>query len=65
MHLWCYVLHGILLALHLVLLLLLIHHPEHNVSISEDSTWVTTILSIGLQAFYVVSYFHIQSPYII
>ena len=55
MHLWCYVLHGMLFALHVILILLLIHHPEHDVVMSVYSTWVTTILSICLQAFYVVS----------
>ena len=55
MHLWCYVFHGILFALHVILILLLIHHPEHDVIMSVYSTWVTTILSICLQAFYVVS----------
>ena len=55
MHLWCYVLHGMLFALHVVLLLLLIYHPEHKVVMPVYSTWLTTILSVGLQAFYVVS----------
>ena len=57
MHPWCYGLHGILFALHVILILLLIHHPEHCVTMSVYSTWVTTLLSICLQAFYVVSLF--------
>ncbi|KAF8557205.1 hypothetical protein OG21DRAFT_379494 [Imleria badia] len=52
MHVWCHVLHGILSALHAVLLLLLIYHPEHNITISVYNTWATT-LNVGLQAFYV------------
>ena len=55
MHLWCYVLHGILFSLHVILILFLIHHPEHAITMSVYSTWVTTILSVCLQAFYVVS----------
>jgi hypothetical protein len=55
MHLWCYVLHGILFALHVILLLLLIHHPEHAIIMSVLSTRVTMILSICLQTFHVVS----------
>lgn len=51
----CYVLHGILLAFHVVLILLLVYHPEHHVTMAQDNLWVTTILSIFLQAFYVVS----------
>ena len=55
MHLWCYILHGILFALHIILLLLLIYHPEHNIIMPLYNSWLTTTLSVGLQAFYVVS----------
>ncbi|KAF8557198.1 hypothetical protein OG21DRAFT_379019 [Imleria badia] len=54
MYLWCYVLHGILFALHVVLLLLLIYHPEHDIIMPVYNTWLTTVLSVGLQAFYVL-----------
>ena len=54
-HIWCHVLHGFLVALHMILILLLIHHPEHKVTMSVYNTWVTTMLAICLQAFYVVS----------
>ena len=39
----------------MVLILLLKHHPEHNVTMTSDNPWVTTALSISLQAFYIVS----------
>ena len=51
----CYILHGMLVALHVVLILLLTHHPEHHVVMSQDNPWITTTLSVFLQAFYVVS----------
>ncbi|KIK92696.1 hypothetical protein PAXRUDRAFT_13082 [Paxillus rubicundulus Ve08.2h10] len=49
---WSYILHGILVALHVVLLVLLMHHPEHRVVISLDTAVMTTGLSILLQTFY-------------
>ena len=54
MHWSCYGLHAILLALHVVLILLLIWHPEHHVTMASDNHWMTTALTISLQAFYVV-----------
>ena len=54
MHWLCYGLHAILLAFHVVLILLLINHPEHHVIMASDNSWVTTTLTISLQAFYVV-----------
>ena len=54
MHWLCYGLHAILFVLHVVLTLLLIHHPEHHVTMSCDDPWMTTTLAISLQAFYVV-----------
>ena len=54
MHWVCYGLHGILLALHVILVLLLIKHPEHDVMMASDNPWVTTALTVSLQAFYVV-----------
>ncbi|KAG8217910.1 hypothetical protein J3R82DRAFT_6076 [Butyriboletus roseoflavus] len=53
MHWLCYGLHAILLAFHVVLVLLLIQHPEHHVIMASDNPWVTTVLSVSLQAFYV------------
>ncbi|KIJ20555.1 hypothetical protein PAXINDRAFT_95643 [Paxillus involutus ATCC 200175] len=50
---WCsYVLHGILVALHVVLLVLLIRHPEHRFVIPLDTGVMVTGLSILLQTFY-------------
>ncbi|KAF8121104.1 hypothetical protein EV363DRAFT_1187281 [Boletus edulis] len=54
-HYICYAFHAILLALHVVLILLLMHHPEHHVTMASDNPWVTTALSVSLQAFYTVS----------
>ncbi|KAG8215448.1 hypothetical protein J3R82DRAFT_9062 [Butyriboletus roseoflavus] len=54
MHWLCYGLHAILLAFHVVLVLLLMKHPEHNVTMASDNPWVTTALTIFLQAFYVL-----------
>ena len=63
MHWLCYGLHAILLALHVVLILLLIQHPEHHVTMASDNPWVTTALTISLQAFYVVDYsLHMLHP---
>jgi hypothetical protein len=56
MHWLCYGLHAILLALHVILILLLINHPEHDVTIASDNPWVTTTLTVSLQAFYVVNH---------
>ena len=54
MHWLCYGLHALLLALHVVLALFLIKHPEHNLTISTDNPWATTALTVSFQAFYVV-----------
>ncbi|KAF8439689.1 hypothetical protein L210DRAFT_3760707 [Boletus edulis BED1] len=51
-HYICYAFHAILLALHVVLILLLMHYPEHHVTMASDNPWVTTALSVSLQAFY-------------
>ena len=56
MHLWCYILHGILFALHVVLILLSTYHPEHKITMSNYNTWMTIVLAIFLQAFYVVRF---------
>ncbi|KIJ06362.1 hypothetical protein PAXINDRAFT_20446 [Paxillus involutus ATCC 200175] len=49
---WSYILHGILVALHVVLLVLLIRHPEHRIVIPLDTAVMATGLSILLQTFY-------------
>ncbi|KAF8836819.1 hypothetical protein BDN67DRAFT_973663 [Paxillus ammoniavirescens] len=49
---WSYFLHGILVALHVVLLALLVNHPEHRIVISLDTGVMATGLSILLQTFY-------------
>ncbi|KAF9219704.1 hypothetical protein BS17DRAFT_769774 [Gyrodon lividus] len=49
---WSYMLHGILVALHVALLALLIRHPEHRVVIPLDNGVMITGLSVILQAFY-------------
>ncbi|KAF8837093.1 hypothetical protein BDN67DRAFT_1005137 [Paxillus ammoniavirescens] len=49
---WTYILHGILVVLHVVLLVLLMRHPEHRVVIPLDTAVMTTGLSILLQTFY-------------
>ncbi|KIJ14602.1 hypothetical protein PAXINDRAFT_12700 [Paxillus involutus ATCC 200175] len=56
---WTYILHGILVALHVVLLVLLMRHPEHRVVIPLDTAVITTGLSILLQTFYTASPFDI------
>ena len=53
-HCLCYALHIFFLALHMVLIVLLEYHPEHNVIMASDNPWVTTTLSVSLQAFYTV-----------
>ncbi|KAG8215508.1 hypothetical protein J3R82DRAFT_9153 [Butyriboletus roseoflavus] len=54
MHWLCYGLHAILFAFHMILALLLIKHPEHNVTMASDNPWVTTALTVSLQAFYIL-----------
>ncbi|KAF8449302.1 hypothetical protein L210DRAFT_3524472 [Boletus edulis BED1] len=49
---WCYGLHIVLVALHVVLLVLLVHHPEHSVVIPFETNILTTGLSALLQAVY-------------
>ncbi|KAF8449306.1 hypothetical protein L210DRAFT_3640901 [Boletus edulis BED1] len=49
---WCYGLHIMIVALHVVLLVLLIHHPEHSVVIPIETNILTTGLSALLQAVY-------------
>ncbi|KAG6377267.1 hypothetical protein JVT61DRAFT_1331 [Boletus reticuloceps] len=49
---WCYGLHIVLVALHVVLLVLLVHHPEHSVVIPFETNILTTGLSALLQAIY-------------
>ncbi|KAF8440848.1 hypothetical protein L210DRAFT_2117352 [Boletus edulis BED1] len=49
---WCYGLHIVLVALHIVLLVLLVHHPEHSVVIPFETNILTTGLSALLQAIY-------------
>ena len=53
--LWCYLLHGVFVLLHVVLLLVLMRHPEHCVVIQSVSEVSTTALAASLQFFYVVS----------
>ena len=54
MHWLCYGLHALLFALHMILIVLLVKHPEHQVTMASDNSWVTTALTVSLQAFYVV-----------
>ncbi|KAF8449309.1 hypothetical protein L210DRAFT_3640903 [Boletus edulis BED1] len=48
----CYALHIVLVALHIVILVLLVHHPEHSVVIPIETNILTTGLSALLQAVY-------------
>ncbi|KAH7925013.1 hypothetical protein BV22DRAFT_1065752 [Leucogyrophana mollusca] len=52
----CYLLHVLLVVIHIVLLGLAISHVEHRVifTITPKSTVLATVLSISLQAFYTV-----------
>ena len=54
LHRWCYSFHVLLCILHLVLLAMLWHHPEHAFTIPFDNSILTTGLSAFLQAFYSV-----------
>ncbi|KAF8552335.1 hypothetical protein OG21DRAFT_151999 [Imleria badia] len=49
---WCYLFHAFLCLLHLALLAMLWHHPEHAFTIPSDNSAFTTGLSASLQAFY-------------
>ncbi|KAF8136907.1 hypothetical protein EV363DRAFT_1155909 [Boletus edulis] len=49
---WCYSLHAILCILHLVLLAMLWHHPEHRFTLPFDNSILSSGLSTFLQAFY-------------
>ncbi|KAF8836820.1 hypothetical protein BDN67DRAFT_262108 [Paxillus ammoniavirescens] len=51
---WCYVLHGILVIIHVVLVAMLFRHPEHRVTVPANSTILTVGLSAFLQAFYTI-----------
>ncbi|KAF8552853.1 hypothetical protein OG21DRAFT_1326343 [Imleria badia] len=51
---WCYVLHIVLVALQVILLALLIRHPEHSVVIPFESSTMTISLSALLQAIYML-----------
>lgn len=51
---WCYALHAVLVGLHVTLLAVLVHHPEHSVIIPFDSKTMTIGLSAFLQATYTV-----------
>ena len=54
LHYWCYVLHGFLLILQIVLLVMLWSHPERSVTVAFDNSVLTIGLSAFLQAFYTV-----------
>ena len=57
-HFLCYFLHAFLVVLHLILLVIAAsHHPEHSIVVPGQyaEMWITG-LSVGLQAFYTVSY---------
>ncbi|KAG1898897.1 uncharacterized protein F5891DRAFT_442831 [Suillus fuscotomentosus] len=53
----CYILHGVLVLIHIVLLLFYVHHWEHHVTFSFTPTnndfW-PVVLSASLQAFYTI-----------
>ncbi|KAF8842346.1 hypothetical protein BDN67DRAFT_383903 [Paxillus ammoniavirescens] len=51
---WCYVLHGFLAVIHVVLVAMLFGHPEHRVTVPADSTILTVGLTAFLQAFYTI-----------
>ncbi|KIJ58816.1 hypothetical protein HYDPIDRAFT_33779 [Hydnomerulius pinastri MD-312] len=51
---WCYILHGVLVILHVILLGMLVDHPEHRVTIASNSNELATLLSALLQAFYTI-----------
>ena len=55
LHYWCYVFHGFLLIIQIVLLAMLSSHPERNVTIAFDNSVLTIGLSAFLQGFYTVS----------
>ena len=54
LHYWCYILHGFLLIIQIVLLAMLWSHPERNITIGFDNSILTIGLSAFLQAFYTV-----------
>lgn len=54
LHYWCYVLHGFLSILQIVLLVMLWSHPERSVTLAFDNSVLTIGLSAFLQAFYTV-----------
>ena len=54
-HYGCYILHGLLLIIQIVLLAMLWSHPERNVTIAFDNNVLTIGLSAFLQAFYTAS----------
>lgn len=54
LHYWCYILHGLLLVLQIILFAMLWSHPEHKVTVAFDNSALTIGLSAFLQAFYTV-----------
>ena len=56
MHWLCYGFHAILLTLHVVLVLLLINHPEHNIIMASDDSGVTVTIARFLSFFLLYSY---------
>ena len=53
--LWCYLLHATFILLHIVLLFMLICHPEHRIILQSVNEVSTIALAGSLQLFYVVS----------
>lgn len=51
---WCYVLHGFLAILQIVLLVMLWSHPERRITVAFEDSVLTIGLSAFLQAFYTV-----------
>ena len=57
--LWCYLLHAIFILLHIVLLFMLLCHPEHHIILQSVNEVPTIALAGSLQLFYVVSPFSV------
>ncbi|KIJ64354.1 hypothetical protein HYDPIDRAFT_28797 [Hydnomerulius pinastri MD-312] len=54
LYIWCYILHGTLSIIHVVLLVLLTYHPEHKIVFPLDTPSLAIVLGALLQAFYMV-----------
>lgn len=53
-HTLCYLLHGILIGIHIALIAVFFKHTEHHIIIPLDSTGISTALKALLQLFYTV-----------